>query len=127
MSARIRVRLLPLVLLVLPLTTGCATGGATNPEDWFWTIMTAVVTFIVGFLVAAMMSKEGGIRISTHRHRHHRRTQAGWDRMAKHVGDGTTQGLADWRGAGHGADGDWDDLTRRIQERIFEEMRKYHD
>jgi len=89
--------------------------------------MAAVVTFVVGFLVAAMISKEGGIRISTHRHRHHRRTQAGWDRIAKRVQDGTKFGLDDWRGAGHGADGDWDDLARRIQQRIFDEMRKYHD
>ncbi|HTW91757.1 MAG TPA: hypothetical protein VMH22_08620 [bacterium] len=88
-------------------------------------MITATVGLVIGFLVGASKAQDGGIRISVHRHHH--RSQAGWDRIAKRIQDGTKLGLDDWRGAGHGADGDWDDLTRRIKERIFGEMREHSD
>ncbi len=136
MFARIPGRLLPFGLLVL--SAGCQTEGARyNSEtagltdsSGFWTVLIAVLTFIVGFLVGATASRNGGIRIFSHRHHHHRRTQAGWDRLARHIQEGTKQGLSDWRSlghTGHAEDPDWSELSRTIEERVLEEMHKHHD
>jgi hypothetical protein len=136
MLARIRCRLLLFGLLILPLTAGCAannarynaeTGGPADSWGGFWSILIAVLALIVGFLVGATVARNGGIRISTHRHHRHRRAQAGWDRIARHIQDGTKQGLAEWRSTGRAEEPDWGDLSRRIEERILEEMRKHHD
>jgi len=134
MLAQVLGRLVLFGGLILPLAVGCVgsaryNAGAGEPADpWsgFWTILLAILVLIVGFLVGATATRNGGIRISTHRH-HHRRTQAGWNRIARDIQAGTKQGLADWRGAGHGEDGDWDDLNRSVEERILEEMRKHRD
>ena len=132
MNARIPVLLLLLGLLILPLAAGCAynsaePGGPADPSDWFWIGLIAVITFVVGFLVGATASRNGGIRVSRHSHRHRRRTDAGWNRIAQRVKDGTSQGLTEWRSAGSAEQSDWGELSRRIEERILEELRKHHD
>jgi predicted PurR-regulated permease PerM len=137
MNARIPVRFLLLALLAVFLAAGCepgyvrynrVTGEPTGSGvDVWYTVIAAVVTFVVGFFVAATMSRNGGIRLSLHRHRHHRRTEAGWNRIREHIQAGTSQGLAEWRSTGHAGDADWADLSRRIEERILEEMHKHHD
>ena len=136
MSTLFPARLL-LGLLVLLLTAGCATtgapataepGGPDNPGAALWyTLVVAAVAFVVGFLVAATTALNGGIRITSHRHRHMRRTEAGWERVSRRIEAGTRRGLAEWRSAGHAEDPDWEDLSRRIEQRILDEMRKHHD
>jgi hypothetical protein len=91
----------------------------------FWVILIAVLTFVVGFLVGATVSRNGGIRISTRRQ--HRRNAAGWNRVHQRVRDGTKQGLAEWRDTWRTEDPDWGDLSRRIEERILAEMHKHRD
>jgi len=137
MNAQIPVRFLLLALLALFLAAGCEPGYVRynrvtgepmgSGVDVWYTLITAVVAFVVGFLAAATMSRNGGIRLSLHRHRHHRRTEAGWNRVRQRIQDGTRQGLTEWRGTGQAGDPDWNDLSRRIEERILEEMRKHHD
>jgi hypothetical protein len=63
----------------------------------------------------------------SHRHHHRRRTEAGWSRISERIQAGTSQGLAEWRSAENATDANWDDLSRRIEQRILEEMRKHHD
>lgn len=137
MNAQIHVRFLLLGLLMAVLAAGCATGyvrydtttGApiASGADIWHTVITAVIAFVVGFLVAATMSRNGGIRLSLHRHRHHPRNTAGWSRIRQRIQAGTSQGLAEWRSVEHTGDADWGDLSRRIEERILEEMHKHHD
>jgi hypothetical protein len=134
MNSRIAVRLLLFGLLALPLAAGCAPeprypaeDGSSSSGGWLWSILIGVITFIIGFLVGATLSRNGGIHLTHHRHGHHRRTEAGWNRIAQRIKDGTNQGLTEWRGAGRSEDADWDDLSRRIEERILEEMHKHHD
>ena len=134
MNSRIAVRLLLLGLLVLLLAAGCAPeprypaeGGSSSSGGWLWSVLIGVLAFIIGFLVGATMSRNGGIHLARHRHGHHRRTEAGWNRIAQRIKDGTSQGLTEWRGAGHAGDADWADLSRRIEERILEEMHKHND
>ena len=129
MNAQIPVRLLLLGVLVL-LAAGCAeTGGQGKSSDGFWGTLLPILTLIVGFFVGAMVLRDGGIRLSSHshRHKHRRRTEAGWNRIRQRIQDGTKQGLAEWRGAGHTGEADWGDLSRRIEEHILEEMHKHHD
>jgi hypothetical protein len=116
---------------VLLLGGGCASrldaplaGGS---DDWFWPGLTAVICLSVGFLLGATMSRGGGLQLSQRRHRHRRRTESGWNRISQRIQDGTNQGLADWRSSGNAEHPDWDDLSRRIEGRIVEEMRKHHD
>jgi len=136
MNAQFSVRLLLLGLLVLTLTAGCgpgyvrynaATGERTDSWDWLWTSVIAVVVFVVGFVVGATMSRNGGIRLTHHRHHHRRHTEAGWNRIRQHIQTGTDQALAEWRRVEQTGDANWGDLTRRIEERIVEEMRDHHD
>ena len=136
MNAQIPVRLLLLGLLMLFLAAGCASVNASdNAEiagsalsfDWSWSILIAVLSFVAGFLAGAVMSRSGGIQLTHHRHRHHRRNEAGWNRVRQRIQEGTRQGLAAWRSAEHTEDADWGDLSRRIEERILEEMRNHHD
>ena len=134
MNSRIALRLLLFGLLVLPLAAGCAPeprypaeGGSSSSGGWLWSALIGVLAFIIGFLVGATMSRNGGIRLGHHRHHRHRRTEAGWNRISLRIQDGTKQGLEEWRGAGHAEDADWGDLSRRIEERILEEMHKHHD
>ncbi len=138
MSIRILGRLLLPGLLVLPAVTGCQTAAtrygsdsavAADQSGWFWIVVIAVLTLIVGFLVGATVSRSGGIRLFAHRH-HHRRTKAGWDRLAGHVREGTRQGLTEWRSLGHSGheeDPDWNELSRAIEERILEELHRHPD
>ena len=135
MNSRIAVRLLLFGLLFMPLAAGCASdntrypadGGSSGSGGWFWSALIGILAFIIGFLVGATMSRNGGIRLGHHRHHRHRRNEAGWNRISLRIQDGTRQGLEEWRGAGHAADADWGDLSRRIEERIVEEMLKHHD
>jgi hypothetical protein len=137
MNAQIHVRFLLLGLFTAVLAAGCGTGyvrhdpttGApiTSGADIWYTVVTAVVAFVAGFLVAATLSRNGGIRFGLHRHRHHRRNNAGWNRIRQRIQAGTSQGLAEWRGTQQTGDADWADLSRRIEERILDEMRKHHD
>ena len=134
MNAQVHVRPLLFGLLVLLLSAGCAvdggrynpeTGGPANPWGGVWAVLTAVLTFVIGFLAGATMLWNGGFR---RRHRHHRhRSEAGWDRIALRIQDGIRQGLADCGGAARAHDADWTQLSRRIEERIIEEMRKHGD
>ncbi len=137
MNAQTPFRFLLLGLLLAALATGCGTGYVRyDPEtgarttfgaDIWYTIVTAVVAFVVGFIVAAAMARDGGVRLSLRRHRHHRRTAAGWNRVRQDIQAGTAQALAEWRSAGHSEDADWAGLSRRIEERIVEAMRKHQD
>jgi hypothetical protein len=136
MNAQIPARLLVLGLLALLWAAGCApadvrygadTAAPADSSAWLWDGVIAVLAFVVGFLVAATMSRAGGVRLSSRRHRHRRRTEAGWDRVGQRIRAGTEQGLAEWRSAENIADPDWGRLSRRIEERIVEEMRKHHD
>ncbi len=136
MNPKLAVRLLLIGLLVLPLAAGCAADTSRNsaepgrtPYVWgdFWGIVTAVLIFGMGLLVGATVLRRGGIRLSSPRHRHRRRTEVGWKRIRQRIQDGTKQGLAEWRSEGRPEDADWDDLSRRIEERILEGMRKHHD
>jgi hypothetical protein len=77
--------------------------------------------------VAATMSRMGNFLRPSHRHHHRRRTEAGWSRISERIQAGTSQGLAEWRSAENATDANWDDLSRRIEQRILEEMRKHHD
>ena len=135
MSARFSARLFGFLLLLL--AAGCSTASAADPADtgapansgtdlWY-TLITAVIGFVVGFLVAGAMSRMGNFRRSAHRHHHRRRTDAGWDRISERIQAGTSQGLAEWRSAEHAGNTDWDDLSRRVKQRILEEMRKHQD
>jgi hypothetical protein len=134
MNAQIPARLL-LGLLVLLLAAGCATasaadnaetGGAANSGAGLWyTLITAVVAFVVGFLVAATMSLSGGFRLSTHRHRRRHRTEFDRNRGSQHIGAGIRQELAEWRCAEHNEVADWDELGRRIEDRIREDLRNH--
>ncbi|MBM3330961.1 hypothetical protein FJY68_03805 [candidate division WOR-3 bacterium] len=124
--------LLLLGLLVLPLAGGCGSGRDPaaikgGPSDWFWTGLIAVISLAVGFLIGATMSRSGGLQLSHRRHRSRRRTESGWNRISQRIKDGTSQGLADWRNSGSSENPDWADLSRRIEERVIEEMRKHHD
>jgi len=136
MNAKLPVRLLLVGLLALSLTTACAADTtrynaepARTPDVWggFWGILTAVLIFGMGILVGATLLRKGSIRLSSHRGRHRRRTEAGWKRVRQHIQEGTKQGLAEWRSTGRAEEPDWGDLSRRIEERIFEEMRKHPD
>jgi len=136
MNARIPVRFLLLGLLVLPLAAGFApgnvvygaeTGGSAQSSAATWTVVIAVLAFAAGFLAGATMAKSGGMQLNLHRHRRHRRNAAGWNRIAQRIQDGTRQGLAGWRSTGQAGDADRDDLSRRIEERILDEMHKHHD
>ena len=167
MSALLPSRILFAFLLLL-LAVGGATASAVdtadigqpmNPgADLWYTLITAVVGLVVGFLVAATMgsfrrpshrhhhrdrTETGWNRISErvaatmsrmrnflrppHRHHHGRRTEAGWNRISERIHAGTSQGLAEWRSAENTKDANWDDLSRRIEQHILEEMRKHHD
>jgi|WetSurMetagenome_2_1015567.scaffolds.fasta_scaffold94173_3 hypothetical protein len=135
MNAQVPVRFLPLGLLVLFLTVGFAPvnvaygaePGTVSSSAGGWSVLIAVLSFVAGFLAGATMARSGGLRSSSHRHKHRRRTEAGWKRVQQRIQDGTKQGLADWRSTGRTEDADWSDLNRRIEERIIEEMRKHHD
>jgi len=136
MNAQIPFRLLLLGLLALTLTAGCepgsvrynaATGERVDSWDWLWTGVIAVVAAAVGFLVGATMSRSDGFRLTHHRHRHRRRTEAGWNRIRQRIQAGTGRALAEWRRVEQTGDANWGDLTRRIEERIVEEMRDHHD
>lgn len=139
MFAQLPGRLLPFGLLVLPLVASGQTDSArfraesvvpADPLGWLWTALIAGLTLIIGFLVGATLSRNGGIRISTHRHHRQHRNQAGWDRLARHIQEGTNQGLTEWRSAGHtghAEDPDWNELSHTIEERILEELHKHHD
>ena len=130
MNARIPALFL-LGLLVLPLAAGCAPGVKSvdkgSAVDWFWTGFIAVTSLAVGFLVGATTARSGGLQLSSRRHRSHRRNEGGWKRVQQRIQDGTSRGLTEWRSAGNAGHPDWGDLSRRIEERIFEEMRKHHD
>gem|GEM_PF-1370921 len=77
--------------------------------------------------IAATMSRMGNFLRPSRRHHHRRRTEAGWKRISERIQTGTSQGLAEWRSAEHEGNTDWDDLSRRIEQHILEEMRKHHD
>jgi len=135
MNSRIPILLL-FGLLALTVAAGCetssvrynaATGERVDSWDWLWTSVIAVTAFVVGFLAGATMSRDGGIRLTHHHHGHRRRSEAGWNRIRQRIQAGTSQGLAEWRSAGHTGDANWGDLSRRIEERIIEEMRSHHD
>jgi hypothetical protein len=130
MNARIPVLLL-LGLFVLPLAAGCAAGinsvDKGSPMDWFWTGFIAVTSLGVGFLIGATMTRSGSGQLSHRSHRHRRRTGIGWKRLGQRIQAGTRQGLDEWRSAGNAEQPDWGDLSRRIEERILDEMHKYND
>ena len=130
MNARIPVLLL-LGLFVLPLAAGCAAGinsvDKGSPMDWFWTGFIAVTSLAVGFLIGATMSRSGSMQLNHRSHKHRRRTGIGWKRLGQRIQAGTRQGLDEWRSTGNAEQPDWGDLSRRIEERIIEEMRKYND
>jgi hypothetical protein len=135
-NARIPARLLLLGLLALLLAAGSASAGVrfhmdsdkpTSPPAWVWDGIIGILSFVVGFIVAATIARSGGIRLVSRRHGHRRRTEAGWNRIGRRIRAGTEQGLTEWRSAGNANDPDWDDLSRRIEEHIFDEMRRNHD
>lgn len=97
-----------------------------NPSGG-WPVLIAVLSFFAGFLAGATMSRSGGLQLSSRRPRHRRRTETGWKRITQRVKDGTSQGLAEWRSTGNTERPDWDNLSRRIEEQILNEMRKHHD
>jgi hypothetical protein len=134
MNAKAPARFFPLGLLVLLLAAAFApgsvaygqTGGGVNPAGG-WPVLIAVLSFFAGFLAGATMSRSGGLQLSSRRHKHRRRTETGWKRLTQRVKDGTSQGLAEWRSTGNAEQPDWGDLSRRIEERILDELRKHHD
>jgi hypothetical protein len=135
-NARIPARLLLLGLLALFLTAGTASAGVrfhvdsdrpSNPPVWVWDVLIAVVAFVAGFLVAATIARSGGIRLTSRRHGHRRRTEAGWNRISRRIRAGTEQGLTEWRGTERVGDADWGNLSRKIEECILDEMRNNQD
>jgi hypothetical protein len=81
----------------------------------------------LGFILGCMLSLGGGIRASTHRKRKVRVVHRGVDpdRVARRVERGVREGLkaAFADRAEKVTDAEWDDLGRRIEERVKREMR----
>jgi len=146
-----KVLLVGILVLLVP---GCAPGDARYSADtgrpanfWagLWHGLIIIITFIVslftkdvgiyepnnvgwgyniGFILGCMISLGGGARgVARRRHRH----EPDRDRIGRSIGDSVRAGLASWREQERQAesDRDWDELGRKIEERIRAEMKKH--
>lgn len=133
MSAQFSARLL-LGLLVLLLAAGYATASAADPADvgqpidpeaqptntgadLLYTLITAVVGLVLGFLIAATM---GTFRRSPHRHHHRHRTETGWNRISERVAAtmsrmGTFLRSSRRHHHRHRTEAGWNRISERIQ------------
>jgi hypothetical protein len=129
-KVQISARLLLLGLLLLFLTASGAPKnvhyGRSQPGRWensgsdLWSaVIVGVVAFVVGFLVAATMLESGGFRRS-HRHRHHARVD--WDRVSNDATAVIRKELAEWRSVEHNEATEWDELDRKLEDRLREEL-----
>ena len=143
-----------LVGLLLILVASCAPGNARYSVDtgrpanfWagLWHGLIIIITFIVslftsdvriyesnnvgwaynlGFILGCCVSLGAGARSAAHRRRH--RHEPDWDKVGRHIGGSVKEGLASWRKEERPSvsDRDWEELGRKIEERIREEMKK---
>lgn len=146
-----------LVGLLLILVASCAPGNARynvvtgRPANFWaglWHGLIVVITFIVslftgnvriyeannvgwaynlGFILGCCVSLGSGARSVTHRRRRWREHDL--DRAGRRIGESIKDSLASWRKEERAAesDQDWDELGRKIEERIREEMKKNRD
>ncbi|MEO0077556.1 MAG: hypothetical protein ABIK86_00955 [candidate division WOR-3 bacterium] len=140
-----------ILALLLAIVAGCAPGNERwnretgRPASFWaglWHGLIIVVTFVVslfsrtvgiyevnntgwpynlGFLLGAMMALGGGARSACHQKRH----SHDWERIGRSIGDGIRAGLSSWRSEQNTApsEPDWDELGRRIEQRVREELR----
>ncbi len=141
--------------LVLAVVAGCAPGNERwnretgRPASFWaglWHGLIVIVTFIVslftrtvgiyeanntgwpynlGFLLGAMIALGGGARSAC---RQRRRTHD-WERVGRSIGDGIREGLEAWRRERRAepSEPEWDELGRRIEQRVREELKDLVD
>jgi len=80
----------------------------------------------IGFILGCMISLGGGIRGATHPKRRVKVVHSGadWDRLGAKIASGVREGVRSGM-AGRGlSESEWDELGRRIEERIKAELRE---